>query len=86
MEILHCPACNSTELYCETGFYQGRIYHCKRCHYTGPLVIVWDDEEKGTAIPFPPQPAVRFTIPPLPLWVKILAFVLLLVLLIWGLR
>lgn len=37
--VLRCPQCGSRELYYEAGMITGHKYHCKRCHYIGPLVI-----------------------------------------------
>lgn len=86
METLHCPQCNGTDLYFETGLYQGRLYHCKTCDYTGPLVIIWDDEEKGSEVTPRREESIRLRFPVIPLWIKILAVVFLLVFLIIGLK
>lgn len=86
METLHCPRCNSTDLYYETGFYQGSIYHCKRCDYVGPLVIIWDDEEEGSSFKPNPEEGVRIRFPSIPLWIKILAIIFLVIFVIIGLK
>ena len=39
-----CPVCGSTELYYELGGYTGKVYHCKRCDYTGALIVEADEE------------------------------------------
>lgn len=44
LKMLHCPVCNSTEVWAITGGYTGRIYQCKRCGYRGALVIEYNEE------------------------------------------
>lgn len=41
---LHCPVCNSHEIYRVVGGYTGNLYKCKRCGYQGALVIEHDDD------------------------------------------
>ncbi|MHC1596766.1 MAG: hypothetical protein ACXQT3_00460 [Methermicoccaceae archaeon] len=36
---LRCPVCGSAEVYEVAGGYVGNIYRCKRCGYSGALVI-----------------------------------------------
>ncbi|UUX93070.1 TFIIB-type zinc ribbon-containing protein [Methanoplanus endosymbiosus] len=43
--VLHCPDCNSTNIYIPAGGYTGNYYHCKDCGYEGALVIEYDDED-----------------------------------------
>jgi len=45
---LHCPDCDSTNIYVPTGGYTGNYYHCKDCGYEGALVIEHDDDEDFT--------------------------------------
>ncbi|MCC7556571.1 MAG: hypothetical protein KO254_10780 [Methanoculleus marisnigri] len=45
MKMLHCPACNSTDVWAVTGGYTGCVYQCKRCGYRGALVVEYDEEE-----------------------------------------
>ncbi|WP_317065313.1 hypothetical protein [Methanoculleus caldifontis] len=47
MKRLHCPICNSTEVYPIAGGYIGCIYRCKRCGYRGALVVEYNDEDEG---------------------------------------
>lgn len=37
--IQQCPECGSSELYYESGFITGYVYHCKRCDYIGSFII-----------------------------------------------
>ncbi|MFW3145202.1 MAG: hypothetical protein ACMUIE_00135 [Thermoplasmatota archaeon] len=39
MIVHQCPECGGTELYYESGFITGYVYHCKRCDYIGSFVI-----------------------------------------------
>ncbi len=39
-----CPVCGSTDLYYEVGGYTGKVYHCKKCEYIGPLIVEADEE------------------------------------------
>lgn len=41
--VLHCPMCDSTDLYFEAGMMMGQVYHCKNCQYVGSLVVERDD-------------------------------------------
>lgn len=43
--VLHCPDCDSTNIYVPTGGYTGNYYHCKDCGYEGAFVIEYDDED-----------------------------------------
>ncbi|WP_292366013.1 hypothetical protein [Methanoculleus sp. UBA208] len=45
MKMLHCPACNSTDVWAVTGGYTGCVYRCKRCGYRGALVVEYDEED-----------------------------------------
>ncbi|WP_317137756.1 hypothetical protein [Methanochimaera problematica] len=36
---LHCPNCDSDDIYPVLGFYTGNIYKCKNCGYQGAFVI-----------------------------------------------
>ncbi|HRD25839.1 MAG: hypothetical protein WBJ51_07680 [Methanoculleus sp.] len=42
--MLHCPVCNSTDVWPVTGGYIGFLYRCKRCGYRGALVVEYDRE------------------------------------------
>lgn len=44
--VKQCPTCGSTDLYYEAGLITGQKYHCKRCHYIGPLVFEKEVIEK----------------------------------------
>ncbi|MEA3559956.1 MAG: hypothetical protein U9R75_11950 [Candidatus Thermoplasmatota archaeon] len=37
--IQQCPECGSNELYYESGFLTGYVYHCKDCDYIGSFII-----------------------------------------------
>lgn len=37
--IQQCPECGSNELYYESGFLTGYVYHCKECDYIGSFII-----------------------------------------------
>lgn len=39
MIVHQCPECGGNELYFESGFMTGYVYHCKNCDYVGSLVI-----------------------------------------------
>jgi transposase-like protein len=39
MARLHCPVCDSTDIFLVAGGFTGILYRCKRCGYEGPLVI-----------------------------------------------
>jgi len=49
MIIHQCPECGGNELYFESGFMTGYVYHCKNCDYVGSLIfekeIDFSDEE-----------------------------------------
>lgn len=36
---LHCPVCDSPDIYTVAGGYTGNAYKCKNCGYQGALVI-----------------------------------------------
>ncbi|KUG20184.1 MAG: hypothetical protein KO206_01590 [Methanomicrobiaceae archaeon] len=44
--MLHCPVCNSTEVYAVVGGYAGFIYRCKTCGYRGSFIVEYDTEEE----------------------------------------
>jgi transposase-like protein len=44
--MIRCPVCRSTEIYRLVGGYIGEIYRCKRCGYSGSLVIEEDEEHE----------------------------------------
>ena len=41
---LHCPVCDSDEIYTIVGGYTGNLYKCKKCGYQGALVIEHDND------------------------------------------
>ena len=44
-----CPNCGGKELYYESGYITGQVYHCKDCDYVGSFVIEKEVElAKGT--------------------------------------
>ncbi|MBP2132507.1 Zn ribbon nucleic-acid-binding protein [Methanomicrobium sp. W14] len=43
---LHCPVCNSRDIYRMTGGFTGEIYICKKCGYRGALVVEYDNDLK----------------------------------------
>ncbi len=43
---LHCPRCDSTNIYIPIGGYTGNYYHCKECGYEGALVIEYECEDE----------------------------------------
>ena len=43
---LHCPRCDSTNIYIPIGGYTGNYYHCKDCGYEGALVIEYECEDE----------------------------------------
>jgi hypothetical protein len=45
VKMLHCPVCNSTDVWPVTGGYIGFLYRCKRCGYRGALVVEYDRED-----------------------------------------
>lgn len=47
-KLLTCPHCGSSDLYYEAGLITGYKYHCKKCHYIGPLVIEIEVETDGS--------------------------------------
>jgi transposase-like protein len=44
--MIRCPVCRSTDIYRLVGGYIGEIYRCKRCGYSGSLVIEEDEEHQ----------------------------------------
>lgn len=44
--MIRCPVCGSTEIYRPVGGVLGEIYRCKKCGYSGALVIEEDDEQQ----------------------------------------
>lgn len=44
-DMIRCPRCNSPEIYPVLGGYSGYYYRCKKCGYSGALVIEYDDDE-----------------------------------------
>lgn len=86
---LHCPLCGSTSVTYKTGGYGGMIYRCKECGYTGAFVVEVDDKPGGDS-----QAAelnqVRTEEPEwsrdglhVPLWIKILAILFLIVVILY---
>lgn len=43
--MIRCPRCNSKEIYTVVGGYGGNYYRCKKCGYSGALVVEYDDDE-----------------------------------------
>ncbi|MDD3407400.1 MAG: hypothetical protein PHP13_04880 [Methanomicrobium sp.] len=43
---LHCPVCDSDEIFTVVGGYAGNIYRCKVCGYQGALVVEHDNDLK----------------------------------------
>ena len=41
MKVKICPKCKSTDIALDTGGHTGK-YKCKKCGYTGPLIIEKD--------------------------------------------
>ena len=41
---LHCPVCDSPEIFTVVGGYAGNIYRCKSCGYQGALVVEHDND------------------------------------------
>ena len=39
MVVQQCPQCGSDDLYFESGFITGYVYHCRNCDYVGSFVI-----------------------------------------------
>ncbi len=39
MARLHCPVCDSNDIFLVAGGYLGKLYRCKKCGYEGPLVV-----------------------------------------------
>jgi predicted nucleic acid-binding Zn ribbon protein len=42
--MIRCPRCRSTEIYPVAGGYGGYNYRCKKCGYSGALVVEFDDD------------------------------------------
>ncbi|MDE4907422.1 hypothetical protein L0665_02150 [Methanogenium marinum] len=42
--MIRCPRCNSKEIYSVAGGYGGNYYRCKKCGYSGALVVEYDDD------------------------------------------
>ncbi|KUG15336.1 hypothetical protein ASZ90_015012 [hydrocarbon metagenome] len=82
----HCPSCGSTALVLEAGGYGGMVYRCKECGYRGPLVVESDARETikggdtGAREHILQEEGERFRVP---LWVRVLAVVFVLVLLVY---
>jgi rubredoxin len=85
---LHCPLCGSTSVTYKTGGYGGMIYRCKECGYMGAFVVEVDDEpenviqaaELGEEFQVPEAGAEKFNVP---LWVKILAVLFVIVVILY---
>ena len=41
---LHCPVCDSPDIYTVVGGYTGNAYKCKKCGYQGALVIEHEED------------------------------------------
>ena len=46
MRVIRCPDCGGTALDYEAGMITGVKYHCRDCHYVGPLVIEEDGADE----------------------------------------
>jgi len=86
---LHCPLCGSTSVTYRTGGYGGMIYRCKECGYTGAFVVEVDEEPKD-ALHAAELSEGRFQVPEdtatgfqVPLWVKILAVLFVIVVILY---
>jgi predicted RNA-binding Zn-ribbon protein involved in translation (DUF1610 family) len=86
---LHCPLCGSTSVTYRTGGYGGMIYRCKDCGYMGAFVVEVDDgpensiqaaELSGDRFQYPKEVGEIFLVP---LWVKILAVLFLIVVILY---
>ncbi len=42
--MIRCPACGSREIYRVAGGCMGEFYRCKKCGYTGALVVEVDED------------------------------------------
>ena len=45
--MIRCPVCGSRDIYRPVGGVLGEMYRCKKCGYTGALVIETDEEQDG---------------------------------------
>jgi hypothetical protein len=43
-ERLHCPICQSSDIFWVVGGYLGNLYRCKRCGYQGSLILEYEDD------------------------------------------
>ncbi|EJG07771.1 hypothetical protein Metli_1827 [Methanofollis liminatans DSM 4140] len=77
--MLRCPQCGSTDLYEELGGYGGFRYRCKQCGYTGSFVIESEEELPSPEAVVHEEGETHFTIP---LWIKIVAVLFVLYLLL----
>jgi len=82
----HCPSCGSTALVLEAGGYGGMVYRCKECGYRGSFVVESDACETieggdtGATEHILQEKGEGFRVP---LWVKVLAVVFVLVVLVY---
>jgi ribosomal protein L37AE/L43A len=86
---IHCPLCGSTSVTYKTGGYGGMIYRCKECGYMGAFVVEVDDDTED-AIQAAELSEERFQAPEaggekfqVPLWVKILAVLFVIVVILY---
>jgi transposase-like protein len=42
--MIRCPVCGSRDIYRPVGGVMGEMYRCKKCGYSGALVIETDEE------------------------------------------
>jgi len=43
--MIRCPRCNSKDIYSVVGGYGGNYYRCKKCGYSGALVVEYENDE-----------------------------------------
>ncbi|MDO8840866.1 hypothetical protein [Methanocalculus sp.] len=72
-----CPQCGSSDLYQAAGGYLGSEYRCKRCGYRGAFIVESEEEMPHPDVPADSEGETRFDIP---LWVRVLAGILLIIL------
>ena len=71
-----CPQCGSSDLFQTTGGYLGSEYGCKKCGYRGAFIV---ESEEEMPHPEGPDNSEERAGHGIPLWIRILALVILLV-------
>jgi hypothetical protein len=71
-----CPQCGSSDLYQIAGGYLGSEYRCKRCGYRGAFIVESEEEMPHPEVPADSEGETGRGIP---LWIRLLAVILLLI-------